>query len=487
MIETSPPPPRSSGFTAWMIETVRLFEERHGPCDDGEVVRTLPRGPAYERAAGRNLALADRLGLPAAARRWRRGGLAGLLLLALAALLSGIFAASTAVGDGSTPINLFWAIFGLLGLSWLTLLLWLATLPWGRHLGSVPARLALGLASRLGSGQAPWPRAAPEAATPAEQARLWLPRAASGLLQRAGLWRALGGLASHGWWLLALTSALLTLLVLFATRRYGFTWETTLLSPEAFVGLAHGLGALPAWLGFPLPDAELVARTTTQQSLSSTEQALWSRWLLGCILVWGILPRLLAGGACLAWVLSRRRRLVPDWGSPGLAVQVARLRDDVAPLGVADPAPAQPSWPPAASTPASQERWSQAAGTRQVLALDLPDDIIWPPADLAAPTMDAGNLTDRTPRNRLLAHYASHPPAELLIALDARQTPDRGTLATLHELRDRVPDARLRLYTPAPDAPRLQVWRDSLAAAGLALPHEIRLLDGTEPPEAGHD
>lgn len=486
MTETSPPPARPPGFTVWMIETVRLFEERHGPCEDGDLVRGLRPGSAHERALERNLALAKRLGLPEAARRWRRGGVAGLLLLAVAAVLSGILAASTAIGDGTRPINLFWAVFGLLGLSWLTLLLWLATLPWGRHLGSLPGRLALGLATRLGTRASPWSSSSAQAATPAEQARLWLPRAASGMLQRAGLWRALGGLASHGWWLLALISATLTLLVLFATRRYGFTWETTLLSPEAFVGLAQGLGGLPAWLGFPLPDADLVARTTTQQALSSGEQALWSRWLLGCLVVWGVLPRLLAGGACLAWALSRRGRLTPDWNATGLAVQVARLRDDVAPLGVADPAPSGLNWP-SPSLAAQPDEPPPAAGASQVLGLDLPDDLAWPPTDRVPPATDAGNLTDRTQRHRLLAHYASHPPTDLLIALDARQTPDRGTLATLRELRDRVPQARLRLYTPDLEAPRLQVWRDSLAAAELSLPQEVRLLARPAQSEAPHD
>ena len=55
----------------------------------------------------------------------------------------------------------------------------------------------------------------------------------------------------HGLWLLALLAALVMLLVLLSTRRYGFVWETTLLPADTFVALTHLLGALPALLGFP--------------------------------------------------------------------------------------------------------------------------------------------------------------------------------------------------------------------------------------------
>ncbi|MCS5515356.1 DUF2868 domain-containing protein [Pseudomonas qingdaonensis] len=43
--------------------------------------------------------------------------------------------------------------------------------------------------------------------------------------QRQRLNRWLLGLLVHGLWLLALTSALVVMLMLLATRRYGFVWK----------------------------------------------------------------------------------------------------------------------------------------------------------------------------------------------------------------------------------------------------------------------
>ncbi len=78
------------------------------------------------------------------------------------------------------------------------------------------------------------------------------------LLGRRRLARWGLGALVHGLWLLGLLTALAMLLGLLATRRYGFVWETTILGSDTFIALTQALGALPALLGFPLPDAELI-------------------------------------------------------------------------------------------------------------------------------------------------------------------------------------------------------------------------------------
>ena len=70
------------------------------------------------------------------------------------------------------------------------------------------------------------------------------------LRQRLTRWGL--GLLVNALWALAMLAALVTLLLLLATRRYGFVWETTLLSGDAFVALTHLLGALPALAEGPL-------------------------------------------------------------------------------------------------------------------------------------------------------------------------------------------------------------------------------------------
>ncbi|MDI9843325.1 DUF2868 domain-containing protein, partial [Pseudomonas aeruginosa] len=84
--------------------------------------------------------------------------------------------------------------------------------------------------------------------------------------RRLARW-GLGALV-HGLWLLGLLTALAMLLGLLATRRYGFVWETTILGSDTFIALTQALGALPALLGFPLPDAELI-RASGDAALAS--------------------------------------------------------------------------------------------------------------------------------------------------------------------------------------------------------------------------
>lgn len=473
------PSPRSRLWRAWMVDTVRLAEAPTHPFDDGAIVRALVPGSAQQRVAARNLALADRLGLPAAAARWVQGAKWSAVALALLAIISGWLAARATVSHPA-PINLFWALTGLLGLQWVTLILWLVSLVPGFRLGSVPLRLML-RAGNWWSQRASAPAANAGVVPPAAL----LPRSAVGMVQRAKLMPALGGLLSHLWWWLLMSSVLVTLLLLFATERYTFTWATTLLSPEVFLRFTQGLGSLPAVLGFPLPDADLVNRTVSGSTVTPQEQALWSQWLLGCIVVYGWLPRLIAGLVCLAWLLARRHALAPDWSATEMAVQCARLGDTHVAPQIVDPDPGTlptTRYTPPAAASRPTRRHSMAVG------LELPDDIPWPPADLGDATGNAGNMTDRAQRNAVLARLREQAPDTLWIAVDGRQTPDRGTLATLKELADRAKTLHLRIYADGSseegkeEAPRLVAWRRRLKELGLH--HTITVVPITAPAAA---
>ena len=70
-------------------------------------------------------------------------------------------------------------------------------------------------------------------------------------------------------------SALTLMLLLMATRRYGFVWETTILSADVFVSATHALGVVPGWLGFSGPtEAMIRASTDTAYSTLSLAPAL---------------------------------------------------------------------------------------------------------------------------------------------------------------------------------------------------------------------
>src|SRR5690606_32772141 len=331
--------PGIAPHATWLAETIRLSAERWGSYEDSHIVRRIRHEPHAPEAAivARNVALAEREGLDDTARRWRDNAMLVAVALACLAIASGAAAGLAALGDGSRPVNLFWALGSLLGVHFLMLLLWAVGLAWGAKLGSTAGRLVLAGTARL--SRIPGLAAAGQKAIrpPAEAL---VPRALLGLLQRAGMLRWMFGALSHAWWLLALLSALVTLIAMLSTRRYGFVWETTLLSPDTFVALTHALGWLPSLIGFATPDAALIRASDGLQPLLPQAQAIWSSWLLGCVLMYGMLPRLLALALCTLVVAVRRKRFSLDMSDPGLAV----LRERVAPsserLGVTQPAPA---------------------------------------------------------------------------------------------------------------------------------------------------
>ena len=140
------------------------------------------------------------------------------------------------------------------------------------------------------------------------------------------------GAITHGLWTLALAGAAGGVLLLLATRSYGFVWETTILPDAAFVRLTAALGSLPALFGFPVPDAATVAASGSAAApggmLAEAGRRAWAGWLLGALLAYGMLPRLLVMiGCALLW---RRcvRTLALDLALPGYARLRARLLPD---------------------------------------------------------------------------------------------------------------------------------------------------------------
>lgn len=118
-----------------------------------------------------------------------------------------------------------------------------------------------------------------------------------------------------------------------ATVHYQFIWATTLLTPDRFVTLASTLGVLPAWLGFHGPAADMVRSSNGSISLPATVQTQWSLWLMGVVLAYGLLPRLVALPLCATKITRALRQLRVDPLQPGLDTLRPRLLPDVTCLG----------------------------------------------------------------------------------------------------------------------------------------------------------
>ncbi|MBD9413774.1 DUF2868 domain-containing protein [Pseudomonas sp. PDM16] len=434
----------------WLCEAIRLREEHAGPLEDAEANRLARQAGSdlATRIQTRALFLAGRDGQARALRHWLQGARLALLVLSLLALLSGAGLAFSALGDGSRPVNVFWALGSLLGLHLLTLFGWLlGLLLAGEHQAAL-GRLWLWLSEKLAR----------------DAAAAQLGPALVLLLQRRRLNRWLLGALVHGLWLLALGCAAVMLLLLLSTRRYGFVWETTLLSSDAFVALTHLLGGLPALLGFPLPDVDTIRASGDAALTAEAARHAWAGWLLGVLLVFGLLPRALCLLLCLWRWQHGHRRLSLDLNLPAYRLLAEHLQPPAERLGVIDPAPA--------ALPEAQAGAAvQASAGALLVAVELDDSRPWPPP-LGKGVADAGVLDSREQRRHLLEQLTRFPPARLAVAVDPRRSPDRGTLALLGELSRTAAATRIWLLTPPPgealDSQRLGDWHEALQHLGLA-------------------
>ena len=428
----------------WLTETVRLREEHAGPLEDLEANRLARTagGDLPSRIQQRALHLAERDGLAAALSRWLQGARLALVLLAAVAVISGAGLAFAALGNGLAPVNVFWALGSLLGLNLILLISWaLGLLFAGEHSASL-GRLWLWLSEKL--------------ARDAKAAQL--APALLLLLQRQKLNRWAVGVLVNSLWLLALLSALVILLTLLATRRYGFVWETTILGADTFVAVTQALGTLPALLGFNVPTVEMIrASGDSALNIESARQA-WAAWLVGVLLVYGLLPRLILALLCL-WRWKRgRAALRLDLNLPGYAQLRERLMPSSERLGVNDVAPEHLHL----ISGGASELQSDGA---LLVAIELDDQHPWPPK-LPANVKNAGILDSRESRHKLLEQLSRFPPARLAIACDPRRSPDRGSLALIAELARSATDTRVWLLQAPPgqalDAERLGDWHAAL-------------------------
>lgn len=426
----------------WLTETVRLREEHAGPLDDQEANRLARAagGDLPGRIQRRALWLAERDGLTSALKHWLQGARLALVLLAILALLSGAGLAFAALGQ--TPVNVFWALGSLLGLNLILLLSWALGLVFAGEHGATLGRLWLWLSEKL--------------ARDAKAAQL--APALLLMLQRKKLNRwALGSLV-NGLWLLAMVSALVLLLTLMATRRYGFVWETTILSADTFINMTQALGALPALLGFNVPTVEMIrASGDTALNIESARQA-WATWLVGVLVVYGVLPRLLLALFCFWRWNSGKAALRLDLNLPGYAQLRERLMPTSERLGITDPEPAQ-------LHRVESTVGEHASEGALLVAIELDDQHPWPPT-LPKNVSNAGILDSRESRNKLLEQLSRFPPARLAIACDPRRSPDRGSLALIAELARNAAATRVWLLQApqgqALDAERLGDWHVAL-------------------------
>ena len=429
---------------AWTCESIRNREMSWGPMEDHQALASAMRmDDLTSQVIARARQLGQSIGLATGMHQLRRAGLIALALVLIAALMAGASAALSALGNDRQPVNIVWALLGLVGINAISLLAWLVSLGLTGKQGSWIADGWQWLTGKLVKGPA---------STLAMQSwwSMW---------QRSGGHRWMLGSLTHAAWALATLSAIVVLLLSLATRHYTFVWETTLLPPGVFIALTASLGWLPAQLGFPIPDMETIRTSSHTASTLPDAQRAWSGWLIGCIAVYGLIPRAMLGLLSLAMLYRARLKISINLSEPYYMQLVQRLQ----PL----------AQPPAGNAPSA--RVMEVSGSRHAAPSSLEDaclltaiepgvDAPWPPTGLGARIQAIPAIDSRESRHAVTQLLGAHAPRRLAIAIDARHTPDRGTLRLVLELSSHAGQTLAWLRHGHDPHARNSLWQSRLAA-----------------------
>lgn len=433
-------PPESAWLASVLFGVVRSVELSTGRMDDDEAFRCAATRStdAFRRLTTRAWMLANRPGgLLQELQGWRRTTpLIAACMTGLIGLVSWEVLATVAGHD--RRINAVVALMAVLSFPTLSLLLWLLSLMWsGPTQGGGLARWTLALAIRAPGVRSP--------------NALGLLRAVVETLGKARLLPWALGLINHLMWMGALLCILVGLLLSFSFRQYTLSWETTILTPDFFAQLVASSGWLPGHLGFPVPSVDAVS----QASQSPDVQRTWAWWLIGCTVVYGLLPRIVASLVC--WQVWRRRQSAlrrvdeHDGYTQELLTRFAR-------------------WDASAMQRGSVP--GKPAVVRQVVAavgFELPHDIGWPMqllnAELGWWSRIEGTAQER---RSTLDRLAQTQPCRVLVACNASATPDRGTARFIHAAVPGAAQGALLLLGDTATA-RWQNWLGSVQLGGLSV------------------
>ena len=229
------------------------------------------------------------------------------------------------------------------------------------------------------------------------------------------------GKISHRFWLATLGGMLIAMLLLLVVRQYTFNWESTLLSDNSFIRVVHALAWLPELLGFPVPDTQAILNSRLHNHMASARQ--WSGLLIGSMVVYGMVPRVLAWAYChwqtraaaqpLPLDKSYYQHLIQQWQTRVIDADTQTETVTIVPkISLSDDGQ---KWAVMLERP-----WAEAHWYRHVLGQD------W---------LDKGTADSRDAVAQLLEQLQQHR-VQLLIGVPAQTVPDRGILRQISRLAE---------------------------------------------------
>lgn len=442
--------------TAWLTETVRLQEVQHGAYEDRQEIQQAlqtgksPRERIQLRASalGHREKLSEHIQLFSSIAQW------ALATLIVIGAIAGASATLSALGNGDKPVNLMVALLALLGLHAVTLLLWLLS-------------LRLNTAGPPGLGAAWLWLSKTLSRQPKTRSTL---QAFTNVLHRNGALKPALGCVTHAIWVSLMAASILTLLGVLSVRLYQFQWETTLLNPASFVLLTQALGGLPSVLGFSTPPAAVVTESIGTPSTIGNAAALWSNWLIGCVVVYGFLPRVILLFVCITLTARRLTATTLNTALPGHIELHPRLMPVSEMVGIDSPAPRthKTNTPNAAHTPLRKGE------SYVLLGLELANDTAWPPFETGAEGTDLGIIDSQVQRTQALANLHLAKPEHIIVYCDVSQTPDRSLLTFLKQLQHQRATLHLVFEASQPDNDRYEIWKEYACQKGIPSAQIVR-------------
>ena len=402
--------------SVWVAHAIELIEETGSLEDEHAMAQAFSKHKdTHERLLERAWVLGQRLGLDREIERWRiLQWPVGMAFCFIAYMTSGGLFKPFAGTDHS--INLVAALATTLAVPTAIFGLWLVAV--------IRQIFTAGSTGSFLSGKAFWALLA------------WIPfgrnvhaqflaRGAIAMLETNRLATWFFGLMSHALWSTVLIFVPVMLWFHIRFGEYSLNWVTTDGSQGYFNDLVRITGQLPALLGFSFPTSvPLNSTPSTEQVMASTS------WLIGCIITYGLMPRLVALAGCW-WILQARKdRVQLDASDPYFQSLLVRFHA------------MEPSYSEDLET-STLERSSPAPRAyvpvqRLALALigfELSHEHQWPPLHLGEQANLVRQVTGSFDERRtVLNELAGTSPYQTLVVCDLASSPDRGTERFLREI-----------------------------------------------------
>lgn len=188
----------------------------------------------------------------------------------------------------------------------------------------------------------------------------------------------------------------------------------------------------------------------------------WASWLVGMVVVYGVIPRALLALFCYGRWRAGIKRLHLDLNAPSYQLLKERLAPGSEMIGVVDAY--QPQHTEQTPTHAANLHTGNL-----VVGVELDPSQDWLPSAYRD-WSNAGVVDSREQRSALLNQLSAQPVQRLCVVCDARRSPDRGTLYLLKELANNAEHSVIYLLNP--DTARLSLWQQALSEQGLGYLNE---------------